>query len=160
MVQSHLSNNENTQMPSSIQNRTPYLVLAEFCQKVISTLLDYINGTKPLEASTLQDVAGRLQSVQSGDPYRFGQRSAVALSSYEEVRILEEVWKPQKIQEAVNLISALLADGSDEQSKRAKAETLVALFSTLQTRSLWYFEQPREASPPDLGDLCEVRKTA
>lgn len=147
-------------MPVSLQSRSQYLVLAEFCQKVISSLLDYINGTNQLQDATLKDVVERLESVQSGDPYRFGQRSAVALSSYEEVRTLEEAWTPKQIAEAVRLTNELLAEGSDDQAKRAKAGELVALFSKLQTKALWHFEQPKQASPPDLSDLCKVLKTA
>jgi hypothetical protein len=83
-------------MPAGIQSRTQFLILAEFCQKVISSLLDYINGRKALERSTLQEALEALTSVQSGNSYRFGQRSAAALSSYEEVRTLEEAWTPSK----------------------------------------------------------------
>ena len=83
-------------MPAGIQSRTQFLVLAEFCQRVISSLLDYING-KQLQNKTLDGALEALKSVQSGDSYRFGQRSAAALSSYEEVRTLEEAWTPKQI---------------------------------------------------------------
>ena len=38
-------------MPAGIQSRTQFLILAEFCQKVISSLLDYINGRSHYSAA-------------------------------------------------------------------------------------------------------------
>lgn len=145
-------------MPEGIQSRTQFLVLAEFCQKVNSSLLDYINGRKVLERGTLQEALGALTSVQSGNSYRFGQRSAAALSSYEEVRALEEAWKPQQIVDAIRFTTELLNDTEENQAKRQKAEELSALFAKLQTKALWNFEQPRRTSPPDLGELCQALK--
>lgn len=147
-------------MPTGIQSRTQYLVLAEFCQNVVSSLLDYINGTKQLENATLESVLQTLKSVEAGDPYRFGQRSAAALSSYEEVRTLEEAWTEQQIADAVRLTTELLANTEGDDAKKAKAKELLALFSKLQTRALWNFEQPTHTPPPDLRELCRVLKTA
>jgi hypothetical protein len=109
-------------MPTGIQSRTQFLVLAEFCQKVISSLLDYINGRDHLQRNILQEALGALKSVQSGDPYHFGQRSAAALSSYEEVRTLEEAWKQEQIDDAVRLTTELLAEPERDPSKNAKAK--------------------------------------
>jgi len=101
-----------------------------------------------------------LTSVQSGNSYRFGQRSAAALSSYEEVRTLEEAWTPQQIGDAIRLTTELLNDAEEDPAKREKAEELRALFSKLQTKALWNFEQPRRTPPPDLGELCQALKRA
>ena len=147
-------------MPAGIQSRTQFLILAEFCQKVISSLLDYINGRKALERSTLQEALEALTSVQSGNSYRFGQRSAAALSSYEEVRTLEEAWTPQQIGDAIRLTKELLTDTEEDPAKRQKAGELLTLFSKLQTKALWNFEQPRRTPPPDLGELCQALKRA
>ena len=147
-------------MPAGIQSRTQFLILAEFCQKVISSLLDYINRRKALERSTLQEALGALTSVQSGNSYRFGQRSAAALSSYEEVRTLEEAWTPQQIGDAIRLTKELLNDTEEDPAKRQKAGELLTLFSKLQTKALWNFEQPRRTPPPDLGELCQAPKRA
>src|ERR1700737_387719 len=147
-------------MPAGIQSRTQFLILAEFCQKVISSLLDYINRRKALERSTLQEALGALTSVQSGNSYRFGQRSAAALSSYEEVRTLEEAWTPQQIGDAIRLTKELLTDTEEDPAKRQKAGELLTLFSKLQTKALWNFEQPRRTPPPDLGELCQAPKRA
>jgi hypothetical protein len=147
-------------MPAGIQSRTQFLILAEFCQKVISSLLDYINGREPLQRSTLEEALAALKLVQSGNSYRFGQRSAAALSSYEEVRTLEEAWTPQQIDDAVRLTRELLEGGEEDHTKREKAEELRALFSKLQTKALWNFEQPRRTPPPDLGELCQALERA
>jgi hypothetical protein len=146
-------------MPAGIQSRTQFLVLAEFCQRVISSLLDYING-KQLQNDTLDGALEALKSVQSGDAYRFGQRSAAALSSYEEVRTLEEAWTHKQIADAIGLTTELLEDTLGDQAKKEKAAKLLALFSKLQTKALWNFEQPTRRPPPDLRDLCQAFKKA
>ena len=147
-------------MPAAIQSRTQFLVLAEFCQKVISSLLDYINGTRQLQSSTLDEVLQALGSVQSGNSYRFGQRSAAALSSYEQVRTLEEVWTKRQVADAIRLTTELLGDTEGDRAKKEKAGELLALFSKLQTKALWNFEQPRRTPPPDLSELCQALKRA
>jgi hypothetical protein len=149
-----------SQMPAGIQSRTQFLVLAEFCQKVISSLLEYINGRKALQRDILNDARGALKSVQSGDSYRFGQRSAAALSSYEEVRTLEEAWTPQQIDDAIRLTTELMEETEGDHVKKGRARELLALFSKLQTKALWNFEQPRPTLRPDLGELCEALKRA
>jgi hypothetical protein len=146
-------------MPAGIQSRTQFLILAEFCQEVISSLLDYINGSSRLQASTLTKVLRALKSVQSGDPYSFAQRSAAAFSSYEQIRTLEEALSKEEIDEAVKLTKDLLAAGANRR-KRAMAKKLITLFSRLRTKALWNFEQPQQTPPPDLRELCEALETA
>jgi hypothetical protein len=143
-------------MPAGIQSRTQFLILAEFCQEVISSLLDYINGSSRLQANTLTKVLRALRSVQSGDPYSFAQRSAAAFSSYEQIRTLEEALSKQEIDEAVKLTKELLAGTGAGPRKRATAKKLMALFSRLRTKALWNFEQPKQTPPPDLRELCEA----
>jgi hypothetical protein len=147
-------------MPAGVQSRTKFLVLAEFCQKVISSLLGYLSGANQLSGSTMAEALRALRSVQSGDSYRFGQRSSAALSSYEEVRTLEEAWTPQQIDDAIRFTAELLEDIEGHHAKREKAEELLALFSRLQAKALWNFEQPRPASTPDLRELCQALKRA
>jgi len=147
-------------MPAGLQSRTQFLILAEFCQKVISSLLDYINGGKQLQRDALEEALEALKSVQSRDSYRFGQRSAAVLSSYEEVRTLEEAWTSDQITDAIRLTSELLQDTDGDDTKRTKAGELLALFSKLQIKALWNFEQPRRTPPPDLGELCQAHKIA
>ena len=90
-------------MPTDLQSRAQYLALAEFCQSVISSLSDYADGKGDLPVTELERTRTALESVKSGDPYKFGQRAAAALGSYEQVRTLEDVWKPQQINDALDL---------------------------------------------------------
>src|SRR5271154_189523 len=112
-------------MPAGIHSRTQFLVLAEFCQKVISSLLDYINERKALERSTLEEALLALKFVRSGS-YRFGQRSAAALSSYEEVRTLQEAWTAQQIDDAIRLTTEILGEAEEDHLKKGKAGELLA----------------------------------
>jgi hypothetical protein len=148
-------------MPTDLQNRTQYLALAEFCQSIISSLFDYADGKAALPVGELERAKTALESVKSGDPYKFGQRAAAALGSYEQLRTLEEVWRPQQIDDALGLTLGLLRskDGA-EAEVTAKAQKLIELFSKLQARALWNFEQPKRTSPPDVGELCRALRTA
>jgi hypothetical protein len=147
-------------MQSTIQSRAQFLVLAEFCLRITSSLLDYVNGAKPLQADVLREALAALKSVQSGDANRFGKRSAAALSSYVEVRTLEEAWTPEQISDAIRLTADLLADAQENDARREKARELLVLFSRLQTVALWNFEQPRRVPSPDLGELSDAFKGA
>jgi hypothetical protein len=148
-------------MPTDLQSRTQYLVLAEFCQGVISSLCSFVEGSEPLPTERLSKLLNTLEAVQAGKSYRFGQRTAVALGSYEQVRTIEEAWKPNGLSETLKLTAELVdsgAKGKPEQKRTARQ--LISLFSKLQTRALWNFEQPKQLMPPDLGDLCRALKTA
>jgi hypothetical protein len=148
-------------MPTDLQSRTQYLALAEFCQSIISSLSDYADGREDLPAAELERARTALESVKSGDPYKFGQRAAAALGSYEQVRTLEEVWKPQQIDDALGLTLELLDIGGGTQAgATAQAQKLIGLFFKLQARALWNFELPKRTSPPDVGELCRALRTA
>ena len=150
---------EIANMPTKLQSRTQFLALAEFCQKVIATLCDYI-ADEALDTATLEQVYRALDSVRSGDPYRFGQRSAAAaFNSYEQLRTLEQAWTEDQIAETIRLTKALLARGSEDNSTKQEANDLLELFSQLQTKALWNFEQPSPTPPPDLRELCATFKT-
>lgn len=147
-------------MPADLQSRTQYLALAEFCQDIISSLSDYIDGGS-LPIGTLQNALEALQSFKSGDPYKFGQRPAAALGTYEQVRTIEEVWRTGQVETAVNLIAELLSATSDAESERVtKSRKVIELFLKLQTKALWNFEQPKQTAPPDIGELCRALNTA
>jgi len=148
-------------MPTDLQSRTQYLALAEFCQSVISSLSDYADGKGDLPVTELERARTALESVKSGDPHKFGQRAAAAFGSYEQVRTLEEVWKPQQIDDALDLtIELLQIGGGTKAGASAKAQKLIDLFFKLQARALWNFEQPKRTSPPDVGELCRALRTA
>jgi len=145
-------------MPTDLQSRTQFLALAEFCQDIISPLWDYIDGSAQLPADILQKASKALQSVKSGDSYKFGQRPAAALGSYEQVRTLEEVLRtPDR---ALKLTAQLLDPDAAEGATKARAREAIDLFSKLQRKALWNFEQPKQTAPPDVGELCRALKTA
>lgn len=144
-------------MPTEFQSRAQFLALARFCQDVISSLYDYLAGAE-LNRKALDQVLGALESVESGDPYRFGRPSATALNSYEQLRTLEQVWKKDQITEAVRLTKALSTGNLKDEAKKQDAKALLELFSRLQTKALWNFEQPSQTPPPDLRALCEALK--
>jgi len=125
---------------------------------VIACLSDYRRG-KALNLPVLEEALRALKSVQSGDPYRFERRTAEALVSYEQVRTLEEVWKTPQLDEALRLINDLLSNAG-EGDRGAVAKPVIELFSKLQVRALWHFEQPKQTAPPDVGELCKALKTA
>ena len=148
-------------MPTDLQSRTQYLVLAEFCQSVISSLCDYVGGNRSLPTTELEHARAALASVKSGDPYKFGQRTAAALGSYEQVKTLEEVWSEPQVNDALDLMVALLRqEAGAEERAAANAQKLIELFLRLQARALWNFEQPKRTSLPDVGALCKALKTA
>jgi len=135
--------------------------LAEFCQGVISPLWDYVDGAAPLPTDILRRASQALQSVRSGDSYKFGQRPAAALGSYEQVRTLEEVWRtPQQLDGALKLTDELLDPYAAEGTTKVRARKVIELFSKLQTKALWNFEQPKQTAPPDVGELCRALETA
>jgi hypothetical protein len=147
-------------MPTDFQSRMQYLALAEFCQSIISSLWDYVDGAELLPESILREALQALQAVKSGDSYKFGQKPAAALGSYEQVRTLEEVLRtPEQFDDAVKLTAELL--GTDaEGEKKVRAKKVIELFSKLQKKALWNFEQPKQTAPPDAGELCRALETA
>jgi hypothetical protein len=145
-------------MPTDLQSRTQYLELAEFCQSIITSLSDYVEGKNQLSAEILQGPVTALESVRKGDPYRFGQRSAAGLCSYEQVRTLETCWKKPDQDAAAEMTAALLQNRDDLEDDKAKARKVIELFSRLQTRALWNFEQPNQTPPPDLRESCRTLK--
>jgi hypothetical protein len=145
-------------MPTDLQSRTQYLALAEFCQPVIGSLSDYVEGTAPLREEALQSAQIALQLVKEGDPYSFGRRTAAALGSYEQVKTLEEAWRdPEEFADVIKLTSDLL-NNSDllKDERTAKAKRLISLFLKLQAKALWNFEQPQQTAAPDVGELCKA----
>ena len=148
-------------MPTDLQSRMQYLALAEFCQQVIASLWDYLDGTAPLPEPILSGALLKLQAVKSGDSYKFGQKPAAALGSYEQVRTLEEVFRtPEQFDDAIKLTAKLLSTEAPNDARRQRARTVIELFSKLQKKALWNFEQPKQTAPPDLGELCRSLEIA
>jgi hypothetical protein len=146
-------------MPTDFQSRTQYLVLAEFCQKIISSLWGYVDGAS-LPRQILQDASRALEAVRSGNSYKFGQRPVAALGSYEQVRTLAEVWNTQQVGDVLSLTAELLDPDATEDLTKVRAKEVIKLFSKLQMKALWNFEQPKQTAPPDAGELCRAFETA
>jgi len=144
-------------VPTDLQSRAQYLVLAEFCQGIINSLSDYRDGIAGLPRNVIKNAVDALRSAETGESYRFDQKPAAALGSYEQVRTLEQVFrKPDQLEEALSLLNGLLT----ENSQQSDANDVIKLFTRLQTKALWNFEQPVPIAPPDIGELCRAFKTA
>jgi hypothetical protein len=77
------------------------------------------------------------------------------------VRTLEEVWRtPQQLDGALKLTDELLDPYAAEGTTKVRARKVIELFSKLQTKALWNFEQPKQTAPPDVGELCRALETA
>jgi hypothetical protein len=145
-------------MPTDLQGRSQYLVLAEFCQELIDSVSDYLEGKAELPRKTLERAVEALQAVKKGDLYRFGQRPAAALGSFEQMRTLKQVFNsPTQVDGALAVISALLTETPEDH---ANAQAVIELFAKLQTKALWNFEQPTPAAAPDISELWNAFKTA
>jgi len=143
-------------MPTNMQSRSQYLVLAQFCQDAITALSDYADRSAEFPRAILEQTVKALESVGRGDTYRFGQKPASALGSYEQLRTLEQV---VRIDEALALTTGLLANEGSPDVKKRVADA-IHLFTKLQGKALWNFEQPTPVAPPDLAELCRAFKTA
>jgi hypothetical protein len=146
-------------MPTNLQSRSQYLVLAEFCRKAIRALSGYVDGSAKFPTEDLQRTVDALQSIRQGDTYQFGQRPASALGSYEQLRTLEQVFRnPEELGKSLALTTSLLEDKSPQDVTKVKE--VVRLFADLQAKALWNFEQPAPVPAPDLDELCRAFETA
>ena|SRR5258708_1361051 len=137
-----------------LQDRAQYLSLALLSQAVVSVLMEYVdeNKTGKLKHS-LRDVLRSLEQMESA-PIS-SQRRAVAFTSYEHLRTLEEVWSPEDRANAIKKIRRVLAAPRNSRTKPI-ANELIDLFSKLQVQALWNFEQPRPVSPKVMQRLCQL----
>jgi hypothetical protein len=140
--------------PIDLQDRVQYLSLALFAQEVISVLTDYVDENESRRLKTaLKEALISLRGAESASVS--SQRRAAAFASYEQLRTLEEVWKPEERAEAKRMIQAILREPENPKAKPA-ANGLINLFSKLQDQALWNFEQPRPVSPGAMQKLCKL----
>ncbi|HEU5414388.1 MAG TPA: hypothetical protein VFW31_11555 [Candidatus Angelobacter sp.] len=137
---------------AELQDRSQYLSLALFSQKVISVLMEYVDENKSAKLKSALEEALNLL-VQPEQPS--SRRRHAAFSSYEHLRTLDEVWSTKERLEATKIVKALLRAPKDERSKSA-AEKLILLFSKLQDQALWNFEQPKPVSQKVMRRLCQM----
>jgi hypothetical protein len=141
--------------PIDLQDRAQYLSLALFAQEVVSVLMEYVDENR--RSDKLNPALDKaLKSLEATTPASASsRRRAAAFSSYEQLRTLEEVWKPQEREKAKKMIVAILRAPDSPKAKPA-ANKLIDLFSKLQDHALWNFEQPRPVSPGAMQRLCKL----
>jgi len=146
-------------MPTNLQSRSQYLVLARFCREAIRDLSEYIRGTAEFPTESLKRTKAALQSIKDGDTYKFGQRPALALGSYEQLRTLEQVFRTsEELDDALTITTLLLADKTPTDAEQV--QNVIRLFSELQAQALWNFDQPAPMPAPDLDEICRALETA
>lgn len=140
--------------PIDLQDRAQYLSLALFAQEVVSVLTEYVDENESRKLKTaLKDALNSLKGAERASVS--SQRRAAAFASYEQLRTLEEVWKPEERVKAKQMIQAILREPENPKAKPA-ANDLINLFSKLQDQALWNFEQPRPVSPGAMQTLCRL----
>jgi hypothetical protein len=147
-------------MPTSLQSRTQYLALAEFCQNVIEGLMDFTDeGATAADSelrSRLREALHSFQAISSGQLHALARTSPTPFVTFEQVRTLQEVWGDAQLDKAVRLIKGMLAASSSREQKLEFAQGLIQLFSRLQTKALWNFRRPRQALPRSFRELCRA----
>jgi hypothetical protein len=139
--------------PIDLQDRAQYLSLALFAQEIVSVLMEYVDENK---SDNLNATLGKaLSSLEGAESGSVSQRRAAAFSSYEQLRTLDEVWKPSERDKAKRMIQAILRQPKSSRARPA-ANSLIDLFSKLQDQALWNFEQPRPVSPGAMQRLCKL----
>jgi hypothetical protein len=103
--------------------------------------------------SALEEALNSLQAAELATAS--SQRRAAAFTSYEQLRTLSEVWKPEERDEARRMIQTILREPEKPETKPV-ADNLIELFSKLQDQALWNFEQPRPVSPGAMQRLCKL----
>lgn len=137
-----------------LQDRSEYLSLALFSQGIVCVLIDYVdeNKTRRLK-ETLQKALASLKQTEgrSVPPHQ----RAVALTTYEHLTTLDEVWSKDDRASAIKRIRRVLRAPNNPASKPV-ANELIDLFSKLQVQALWNFEQPRPVAPDVMQRLCKL----
>lgn len=141
--------------PIDLQDRARYLSLALFAQEVVSVLIKYVDEDQNQKLGPALEEA--LKSLEAAEPASSvpSHRRAAAFTNYEQLRTLEEVWKPADRNVAKEMIQIVLREPQNPKAKPA-ANKLINLFSKLQDQALWNFEQPRPVSPGAMQRLCKM----
>lgn len=140
--------------PIDLQDRARYLSLALFAQEIVSVLIKYVDENQVQKLKPALEEA--LKSLAATEPAAvLAHRRAAAFTSYEQLRTLDEVWRPADRQAAKEWIQVVLSEPGSSRAKPA-AGKLIELFSKLQDQALWNFEQPRPVSPGAMQRLCKM----
>jgi hypothetical protein len=147
-------------MPTSLQSRTQYLTLAEFCQSLIAGLMDYADQDSAALAASLKMGLRRtlqsLEAISSGQLHALARAKSAPLATFDQVRTLQEVWNTAELAGVADGIRNLLANDTGRGRKLHSAERLIDQFTKLQMRALWNFRQPTQALPKSFRELCRA----
>jgi hypothetical protein len=145
-------------MPMDLQDRTQYLSLALFSQKIVSALMEYVDENKSAKLKpSLEEALTSLRSIQAKAPEEvLTRRRVAAFTSYEHLRTLEEVWSASERSDAIKMIRTILRSAPKDPKTKLVANRLIKLFSKLQNQALWNFEQPKPVSPRVMQRLCQL----
>jgi len=142
--------------PMDLQDRAQYLSLALFSQKVVSALMEYVDEDKNDKLRpSLNEALASLRSTQTKRALPRSQRGALAFTSYEHLRTLDEVWSSKDRANAIRMMQAILRAPRSRKTKPV-ANNLIDLFSKLQDQALWNFEQPKPVSQKVMQRLCQM----
>lgn len=140
---------------TDLQDRAQYLSLALFSQKVVSTLMEYVDENKHQKLKdSLKEALDAL--AQAKRPYVSSRPRVAAFKSYEHLRTLEEVWSAKDRAKAERMIRTVQNAPRGDAKSKALANTLIDLFSKLHDQALWNFEQPKPVSERVMQRLCRL----
>ncbi|MGD0300645.1 MAG: hypothetical protein ABSE86_26470 [Bryobacteraceae bacterium] len=106
-------------------------------------------------AAIVQDALGSLKGLE--DLSSLTQKRAVAFTSYEHLRTLEQVWSVEERSQAISMLDQLASGDLESDDKKNQAGRLIDLFGRLQNQALWNFEQPKPVSAQVLQQLCQTK---
>ncbi len=142
-------------MPAGYRSRSQYLSLARFCQDLIASLFDYLDGRAGAALrQQLTEALQSLEAVKTGNLYQFGQKRLAAFGTYEQLQTLA-VWSEAEADEAILLLRRLLQDHPNDRAQDARQ--LIGLFSKLRAKALWNFEQSPPALPIGASEPAPAR---
>ena len=156
----HLSIERGARMirTGSQQDRVPYLSIGVFAQKMIDSLIGFVETGKRENLDTyLAEALASLKAATGDEKAPSGRASMHALPSYEQMRTFNEVIATQeqrdKIIEALN---GLLKQRGSPKQQQNNAEKAIRFFYDLENRALRNFDQPIEPLPRGIRELCKA----
>jgi len=145
-------------MLSGTEARIRYLTVAFFAQRVLDALVASAEhgddaGLKPALELAVQE----LQAATGNPPADYQQGSSRAFSSYEEVRTLDEVGKPDEVRRIIRALERLTKDlDAGMPADRRQFDQAIEFFCHLESRALRNFDQPTETLPRGIHELCKA----
>jgi len=145
-------------MLSGTEARIRYLTVAFFAQRVLDALVASAEhgddaGLKPALELAIQELKTAIGS--GSDDYQEG--SPRAFSDYEQVRTLDEVRNRAEVQQMIQALEKLAEDlDGGVPAGRRQLDEAIEFFCHLESRALRNFDQPTEALPRGIHELCKA----